>query len=808
MSREIRRAAVLGAGVMGSGIAAHLANAGIPVLLLDIVPPKFTEDDAKKGLKEDDPRFRSKFAEAGLTGLKKSKPAALYSKRFLPLIETGNFEDDWHKLADCDWIVEVIVERLDIKQQVFGRVEEVRKPGTIVSSNTSGLSIAGMTEGRSDDFKKNFLVTHFFNPVRYMRLLELVAGEETSKEVMDFFADFGRFRLGKGIVFGKDTPNFVGNRIGVFGIQSTFKAMMDMDYQIDEVDAITGPAMGHPGSASFGTVDLVGIDVMAHTVNTIAEGCPDDEQLEIFQMPKFITTMIEAGALGRKTKAKGGFFKIQKNADGSKTKLVIDWKTGEYREKERPNIPSLGKAKKTHDVKKRIKDLVAADDRGGALAWRILRDTLIYTANRFGEISDTVVDIDNALKWGFNWNLGPFETWDALGVQAVVDRMTADGVAPPQWVLDMLAAGNESFYLESADGRKYWDPQSKAYVQEPKPDSFIVLESLKRDEKKVIHGNKSASVVDIGDGVACVEFHSALQPRMNPIDDDIMDVMYKGIEVAEKDFRGLVIHHQGENFSAGANLLAMLEGVQAGQWAGIDQMIQRFQGMTIGLRRSKIPTVVAPFGFAFGGGCEMTMGADRACATAETYIGLVEVGVGLIPAGGGCLYMLERVLENISTPILSNLPFIQTAFENIGMAKVATSGEEARDFKFLRPMDVVEINRDRQLYTAKQMAIGMDMVGYQPPQEKTFKLPGAEGLATLKMLLHNMKLTHWVSSHDEVVTTHLGRILTGGDTTINDPVTEQDILDLEREAFLSLLGEPKTQDRIKYMLVNNKPLRN
>lgn len=808
MTREIRKAAVLGAGVMGSGIAAHLANAGIQVVLLDIVPPAFTDQDADKGLTEDDPRFRSKFALAGLEGIKKSKPAALYSKRFLPLIETGNFEDDWDKLAECDWIVEVVVERLDIKQQVFGRVEDVRKPGAIVSSNTSGLSIAGMTEGRSDEFKEHFLVTHFFNPVRYMRLLELVAGEETSKEVLDFFADFGRFRLGKGIVYGKDTPNFVGNRIGVFGIQSTIQAMMEMDYQIDEVDAITGPAMGHPGSASFGTMDLVGIDVVAHTVNTLAEGCPDDEQHDLFKMPEFITKMIEQGALGRKTKAKGGFFKIQKNPDGSKTKLVIDWKTGEYREKVRPDIPSLGRAKKTHDVRQRIRDLVAADDRGGALAWRILRESLIYTSMRFGEISDTIVDIDNALKWGFNWDLGPFETWDALGVKEVVDRMKADGFEPAAWVGEMLDAGHESFYLVSPSGRQYWDPTSKSYVDEPKPESFIILEHLKLDEKKVIFGNKNASLVDIGDGVACVEFHSTLQPRMNPIDDKIMEVMEKSFEIGERDFRGMVVHHAGENFSAGANLLMMVEAVQAGQWAAIDQTVQRFQGMTMGQRRTKIPVVTAPFGLTLGGGCELTMGADRACLTAETYIGLVEVGVGLIPAGGGCLYMLERVLEGVDTPILSNLPFLQTAFENIGMAKVATSGEEARDRKYIRPRDFVEINRDRQLYTAKQMAIAMDTIGYLPPQPRTYKLPGAEGLATLKMLLHNMKLTHWVSSHDEKVATHLGRILTGGDTTINDPVSEQDILDLEREAFLSLLGEPKTMDRIKYMLVNNKPLRN
>jgi len=808
MRKEIRRAAVLGAGVMGSGIAAHLANAGIPVLMLDIVPPEFTEADEKMGLTESDPRFRNKFALAGLEGIKKSKPAALYSTRYLPLIEIGNFEDDWDRLADCDWIVEVVVERLDIKQKLFGRLEEVRKPGAIVSSNTSGLSIKGMTEGRSDDFKKHFLVTHFFNPVRYMRLLELVAGEETSPEIMDFFTDFGRFRLGKGIVFGKDTPNFVGNRIGVYGIVSTLRHMMEMDYQIDEVDAITGPAMGHPGSATFGTSDLVGIDVMAHVINTIAEGCPDDEERELFTVPDFVQKLIAEGALGRKTKAKGGFTGIQKNPDGSKTKLVLDWKTGERRPKDSYKIPSLGKARKTHDVRKRIKDLVESEDRAGAFAWALLRDTLAYTSRRLGEISDTIVDIDNALKWGFNWSLGPFETWDVLGVKAVVDRMKADGVEPAAWVIEMVEAGHESFYIESADGRQVYDLTSKAYVKEPKPASFLILSQIKLDEKKLVFGNQGASLVDLGDGIACVEFHSTLQPKLNPVDEYITEVMTKGVEIAERDFRGLVIHHQGENFSAGANLLMILEAVQADQWALLDEMIQVFQGLTTGLRKASIPVITAPFGFTFGGGCEITMGGDRVCAAAESYIGLVEVGVGVIPAGGGCNFMLERVLDGVDEPILSQIPFIRIAFENIGMAKVATSGEEARDRKFLRPFDKVEINRDQQLWTAKRMAIAMADEGYHPPMPKTYKLPGEEGLATLKMMLHNMKLTHWISSHDEKIATHLGRILTGGDTTINDPVSEQTILDLEREAFLSLCGEPKTQDRIKYMLVNNKPLRN
>ncbi len=808
MRKEIRRAAVLGAGVMGSGIAAHLANAGIPVLMLDIVPPEFTDADAKIGLTESDPRFRNKFALAGLEGIKKSKPAALYSKRFLPLVEVGNFDDDWAKLAECDWIVEVVVERLDIKQKVFARLEEVRKPGSIISSNTSGLSIKGMTEGRSDDFKKHFLVTHFFNPVRYMKLLELVAGEETSPEIVDFFTDFGRFRLGKGIVFGKDTPNFVGNRIGVYGIVSTLRHMMEMDYQVDEVDAITGPAMGHPGSATFGTSDLVGIDVMAHVINTIAEGCPGDEELDLFTVPDFVKAMIADGALGRKTKDKGGFTGIRKNPDGSKTKLVIDWKTGERREKASYKYASLGKARKTHDVRTRIKDLVEADDRAGAFAWALLRDTLAYTSRRVGEISDTLVDIDNALKWGFNWALGPFETWDALGVATALKRMKADGVEPAPWVEEMLAAGHESFYIESAAGRQVYDPTTKSYVKEPKPDSFMVLSQIKMDEKRVVFGNQGASLVDIGDGIACVEFHSTLQPKLNPVDEYITEVMTKGVEIAERDFRGLVIHHQGENFCAGANLLMILEAVQANQWALLDEMIQVFQGMTTGLRRASIPVITAPFGFTFGGGCEITMGGDRVCAAAESYIGLVEVGVGVIPAGGGCLFMLERVLEGVDEPILSQIPFIRTAFENIGMAKVATSGEEARDRKFLRPFDKVEVNRDQQLWTAKRMAMAMADEGYHPPLPKTYNLPGKEGLATLEMMLFNMKLTHWISSYDAKVATHLGRILTGGDTTINERVSEQAILDLEREAFLSLCGEPKTQDRIKYMLVNNKPLRN
>ncbi len=808
MSREIRRVGVLGAGVMGAGIASHLANAGISVLMLDIVPPKLGEDDEKKGLTTDDPRFRNRFALAGLEGIKKSRPALLYTKRFLPLIEVGNFEDDWDRLAECDWIIEVVIERLDIKQQVFARLEEVRRPGTIVSSNTSGLSISSMTEGRSEDFKNHFLVTHFFNPVRYMRLLELVAGEDTSPEILDFIADFGRFRLGKGIVYGKDTPNFIGNRIGAFGIAATIHTMMEMDYQVDEVDAITGPAMGHPGSASFGTADLVGIDVLALVVDTLKNGCPDDEQAALFETPEFMKTMIANGVLGRKTKAKGGFYKIVKGDDGSKTKMVIDWKTGEYRPKASTRFPSLGQAKKTHDPAARLRGVVQADDRAGAFAWRLIRDSVVYSSNRYGEISDSIVDMDNALKWGYNWELGPFESWDAIGVRESVDRMRHEGVLPAQWVLDMLAAGNETFYIESADGRSVYDPASGDYVPEQTPNTFLVLKDIKRDPTNVVFSNRGASLVDLGDGIACVQFHSAAQPKLNPVDGDIMEALEKGLEIGQRDFRGLVVHHQGENFSAGANLLMVLEAIDSNQWAALGDIIRQFQNVNVSLRKASIPVITAPFGFAFGGGCEITMGGDRVCAAAETYIGLVEVGVGLIPAGGGCWFMIERALANVDKPILSNIPFIRKIFETVGMAKVATSGEEGKDFGFLRATDKVEINRDQQLWTAKRMAIALAEEGYRPPLPKTYNLPGREGLATIEMFLHNMKVSHWVSSHDQKVGTHLANIICGGDTTINDPVDEQTILDLELEAFLSLCGEPKTQDRIKYMLVNNKPLRN
>jgi 3-hydroxyacyl-CoA dehydrogenase len=804
MQRRIEKVAVLGAGIMGSGIAAQLAGAGIPCLMLDIVPPEFTAEDQKAGLTQNDKRFRNKFALKGLEAIQKSKPALIYHKKYLPLIEVGNFEDDFDRLKECDWVIEVVVERLDIKQKLFERVEKTVRPGTIVSSNTSGLPIKDMTKGRSEAFQKNFLVTHFFNPVRYMHLLELVPGEKTDPAILSFIADFGRFRLGKGIVYGKDTPNFVGNRIGVFGMMVTLHAALQMGYRFDEVDAITGPALGRPKSASFGTADLVGLDTFIHVVNTLKEGCPDDEGKWAFEIPEVLDRMVKNGMLGRKSKK--GFFTVKKDS-GKKETFVLDPKTFEYLPQEKPDIESLKKVKGIHDPGQRIKIVANATDRAGIFAWKILKDTLAYSANRMGEIADTIVDIDQAIKWGFNWELGPFETWDALGVKETVERMEAEGVQVAKWVKEMLKAGCLSFYRDGATCREYYDVKAKKYLPIPKPESFLILADIKR-QKPPVYETMGASLVDIGDGIACVEFHSATQPTMNPIDDSIIEVMLKGIEVAEKDFRGLVIHHQAPQFCAGANIAMLLEASRAKMWDAIDKMVRDFQAMTLGLRKCKVPTVTAPFGFTFGGGAEITMGGDRVCAHAETYMGLIEVGVGLLPAGGGHLFMLERVLAGIDTPILSNLPFLQKAFETIAMAKVSTSAEEARSLKYLRPFDKVEICREQQLYTAKRMAIAMAEEGYVPPLPMSFHLPGKEGVATFKMILHNMKQTHWVTAHDVKIATHIANILCGGDTTIHNPVSEQKILDLEREAFLSLCGEEKTQARIQHMLERGKPLRN
>ena len=805
MPHSIRNAAVLGAGVMGSGIAAHLANAGVPVLLLDMVPRELSEEDQAQGLTKEDPRFRNKLAAKGLEGIFKSKPAALYSKKAAALIEIGNFEDDWDKLGERDWIVEAVVERLDIKQSLFERVDGVRKAHSLVSSNTSGLSLEGMVEGRSESFRKHFLITHFFNPVRYMRLLEIVAGPDTEEDVVSSMATFGRQRLGKGIVYGRDTPNFVANRIGVYGMAQTIRRMVEMGYQVDEVDSVTGPALARPKSATFTTADVVGLDVLLHTFGTTRDGAPEDEG-QPYDVPPFLDEMVKAGALGRKAGA--GFYKLERGPKGKKTKLVLDWQEGSYRPAGRLEAESLKAVSKMADPRQRIKTVVNADDRAGAFAWPLVRDTLAYASRRLGEVAGSVIDIDRALRWGFTWDLGPFEIWDALGVAETVERMKADGVAPAAWVEAMLEAGGESFYrLTESATQEVWDSASGSYVTVPRPAEVLVLKHLKK-ASEAVYSNPNASLVDLGDGIACLEFHSQVQPTLNPVDEQITEALVRSVEIAEKDFRGLVIHHQGANFSAGANLMGVLQAAKGGQWETLEGLVRGFQAATTGLRASRVPVVAAPFGFTFGGGAEMALGADRMLAHAETYMGLVEAGVGLVPGGGGHLFLLERHLDPDAKPFNDNLPIVQRLFETIAMAKASSSGEEARELGFLRRGDHVEMDRDRQLWSAKRMAAALADLGYRAPLPRSFSLPGRAGISTLEMGLHNMKITHWISEHDAKVASCVARVLCGGDTTPRRPVSEQDILDLECEAFLSLCGEEKTHERIEHMLQTGKPLRN
>lgn len=799
--REIEKVAVLGAGVMGSGIAAHLANANVRVLLLDIVPPDLPEDKKK------DKSARNALADKGLQNALSARPAAFFIKEKAELIETGNFEDDLPRIKECDWIIEAVVENLEIKKKLFEQVDKYRKEGSIVSTNTSGLSIRKMAEGRSQDFRKHFLGTHFFNPVRYMRLLEIIPGDETDPSVIEDIVKFCTIRLGKGIVYGKDTPNFIANRIGVYGMMKIVHLMAEMGYEIDEIDKIFGPALGRPKSAVFGTADLVGLDTLLHVAKTVYDNCPEDEERNVFKPPEFIQKMVEKGLLGRKSKA--GFFKLEKDAQTGEQKMfVIDYRTLNYREEKKYSYPSLQNAKMIHDVSERIKSVITAEDRAGEIAWKATAYTLVYSANRLGEIADDIVNIDTAMKLGFNWAKGPFETWDIIGVKESVERMEKEGIKVPQWVKEMLEKGFDSFYKEIDGTLHYYDPVSKKYKVVPKPPELIILKDLKKDKKRVVYAGSSASLIDIGDDVLCLELHSALVPDMNPIDDDIVNTIEKGIEEAEKNYKGLVITSESQNFSAGANVMLLLMAARNKDWKTIENIVKRFQYANRNLRLSKVPVVSTPFGFTLGGGAELAMGADRICAHAETYMGLVEVGVGLIPGGGGTLQLLIRHLEGIEEPILSNLPFIRDVFMTIATAKVSTSAEEARKLKFLRKTDKIVMNRDLLLHTAKKMVIGMYEEGYERPQPVKLRLPGLDGVASIKVVLMNMRMTNQITEYEQKIGEKLAYVLCGGDTHIDHPVDEEYILELEREAFLSLCGEEKTQERMEYFLKYNKVLRN
>ncbi|HSP64499.1 MAG TPA: 3-hydroxyacyl-CoA dehydrogenase NAD-binding domain-containing protein [Pyrinomonadaceae bacterium] len=787
----VKKAAVLGAGTMGAQIAAHLANAGIPTLLLDIVP-------------RDDAGDRNRIARAGFEAAKKSKPAAFFTADLASLVSIGNFEDDLAKLKDCDLIIEAVVENLEIKRQLYEKVEQQRRPGAVIASNTSGIPLKQLAEGRSEDFRAHFVGMHFFNPPRYMHLVELIRTEWTKPEVSCSMFGFLDERLGKGVVVAKDRPNFIANRIGTFGALVTIRAMTEDGYSIEEVDKISGPAAGRPKTATFRTFDLVGLDVFAHVVRNLHENLPDDPEREMFVMPEFITKMIERGLLGNKTKA--GFYKRQKGADGKREILTLDAATLDYRPGQKVKLPSLEMAKNIEDTAERIKALAWAKDRVGAFLWKTLARTLCYTAERIPEIADTVVEIDRAMQWGFNWELGPFEVWDAIGVEKSVAKLKEDGKTVPANVQKMLDSGAKSFYKQENGQRFYFDFPSAKYVPASDSPGTIVLKSLK-DRTGVIRKNSGASLIDLGDGVACLEFHS----KMNSIGGDTLEMLKIALSEVEKNFVGLVVGNQGQNFSVGANLMLMLMEAQDENWEELDMIGRLFQSSVMSLRYSPKPVVVAPFQMVFGGGCEMVLHADRVRASSETYIGLVEVGVGIIPAGCGTKEMLVRALDSIPKDMkdADPFPFVKRAFETIALAKVATSAEEARGYGFLSEDDSVSMNRDRLIADAKKEVMALAASGYVQPQQRTDILAlGNPALATLKLGVHMMKRAGYISDHDALIGEKLARILTGGDLNHETRVSEQYLLDLEREAFLSLIGTRPTQDRIAQMLKTGKPLRN
>jgi len=775
---------------MGSGIAAHLAGAGLDVLLLDIAP---------KGAEKGDRSARNAIVRGSLEAALKARPAVFHDPEDRLRIQIGNFEDDMDGLASCDWIIEVVKEDLGIKRKVFEQVEKHRRPGTPVSSNTSGLSLSQMTEGLSEDFRRHFLVTHFFNPVRYMRLLEIVPGSECDPEVVDTLASFGERVLGKGVVRGKDTPNFVANRIGVFGLMKTMQVMVEMGLSIEAVDAISGPAMGRPKSAAFRTADLVGLDTFVHVATHCHEALLQDESREIFKVPEFMSWLVEQGFLGNKSKK--GFY--QKTKEGL---LAFDWKDKSYRPKESPRYESLGIAKNEDDLAKRVAQLVRAEDEAGVFAWRVLSSTLLYAARRVGEIADNLYEIDRAMTWGFNWEQGPFEAWDAIGIQESCERMQEEGETLPDWLRAFLAAGHKSFYKWQEGVLRVWDPRTTIFEPHVPRPGVLLLKSVADRAEAPIFDSLGCTVHDLGEGVAGVEFHT----KMNAVDDDILKGLAAGLSWAEEQGVGLVIGNESRTaFSAGANLMLIYMMAQQSDWKGIEEMSKRFQDLNLRLRRSRVPVVSAIHGLTFGGGCEIALHSDAVQAFAESYVGLVEVGVGLLPGAGGTKELALRAMQAIPAGVNAlSMPFLQRAFEDIALAKVSTGAREARNLGFLREQDGITFNRDRLIGDAKRRVLAMSGLGYVPPLPAQAKLPGRDGSAVFDFVLEDFKQKRMASEHDVLIGRKIAHVLCGGATDGRHPVSEQALLDLEREAFLSLCGEEKTQARIQHMLMKNKPLRN
>jgi 3-hydroxyacyl-CoA dehydrogenase len=791
MTERCETVAVLGAGVMGTGIAAHLAGAGIRTFLLDILPTNLT--DAEKG----QPAARNRLALTAIDRALKSKPATFYDPDAARLVTPGNFDDHLAELQQCDLIIEAVVERMDIKKALFARLAPHVQKGAILASNTSGLSLAEMTRELPEALQKQFCVMHFFNPVRYMRLLELVPGPKTEPAVMARAARIGEF-LGKGVVYGKDTPNFVANRIGVYSIMQVFRSMTEFGLTIEEVDKIVGKPMGRPASAAFRTSDIVGIDTLLHVAKNCYDSLTQDEERDTFVVPEWVAKLSASGRTGQKAGA--GFYK--KKGDEI---LVLDVGSLEYRPQNKVRYESLGAVKSIEDVGERLKALVNADDKAGQFAWRALSTCLAYTARRVGEIANDIVNIDRAMRWGFNWELGPFEAWDAIGVPASVERMKKDGLKVAPWVEAMLKGGRTSFYDGSHAAPRYYDVNSKTSATKPRDPHAIRLAAVHEDKSRVVKENMGASLLDLGDGCLCLEVHT----KMNTIDNDVIEMMGHAVTEAERNFEALVVANDGEHFGAGANLMLVYMAAQQKAWDQVATVVKGFQDNVQRLRYARVPVVTAPFQYAFGGAAELAMAGDVAQAHAETYMGLVEVGVGLVPAGGGCLRMVERWTDTVA-PVegADLLPFVGQASLNIATAKVSTGAEEARRLRYLLPTDGISLNRDHQLYEAKMRALGMARAGYRPPRPKLLKAAGLDAARTIGMRVWGMMESGFATAHDGVVANKVAHVLCGGHVAAGSEVTEQHFLDLEREAFLSLCGEEKSQARMQSILMTNKPLRN
>lgn len=799
--REIKKAAVLGSGVMGAAIAAHLANCGIPSVMLDIVTPKLSEADLKNKKK------RNALVEGNKQALLKAKPAPLYRKSYIDMIETGNLDDDLDKLADCDWIIEVVMERLDVKKQVFEKVAAHRKPGSIVTSNTSGIPIRAMAESMPKEMSQHFMGTHFFNPPRYLKLLELIPGPDTLPEVIEVMAWVGENILGKGIVYAKDTPNFVANRVITFAMQYLMHEMTKAGLVVEEVDALTGTAIGHASSATFRTCDLVGLDTFQKVAANVYNGCPDDEWREIMKGPDWFDAMVAKGWFGNKSGS--GFYK-KSNEKDEKGKAIIyafDPATVEYRPPVKARFECTGAVRNAETVEDKIKIMMNAEDKGAQFLFKFFANLCVYAGNRIPEISDDIVNIDNACRWGFAWETGLFDTWDILGFDALADRMTAAGIELPAIAKAMKEKGAKSFYKTENGVEMFFDLASKSYKPVIKNPKEIKLANIKTGAPaKEVAKNESASLIDVGDGIVCCEFHC----KMNAIDADLTAMLSQGVDLLDANkFDGMIIANQGPHFCAGANIFLVLGAAMQGDWASLEAMVRGLQGVGARMKYCSKPIVAAPHHYTFGGGVEICMHTAKCVIAGETYAGLVEVGVGVIPAGGGTKEMLVRSLEYVPENVqVDAFPYVRRAFEDIATAKVGTSGAEVIELGYWRPTDIIEPNFELQVGRAKDVCLGLIKAGYRPPRPPRLWALGDSAKAAFEMAVWGMKEAGHASEHDMLISTKIANILCGGNRLAGTPVTEQDILDLECEAFCSLCGTEKTQQRIQSMLATGKPLRN